>query len=178
MDLIVVGFQGRYRAVQVLTELRQRGIRLFDLEQAITVSWEDRRNFIVQQSINLSRHEGARWSRLWGGLIKATLFQPFTEALSYAASTIASGNHKFAGDGAVEVLGRDWWLMEVGIPGDFVRDIGALVRPGESAIISLADHFEANVAIGFLRDCGGSTVYASLNREQTKKIEAVLAAGD
>lgn len=176
MDLIVVGFQGKYRAAQVLTELRQLGMQLFDLEQAITVSWEDRRNFIVQQSINLSRNEGARWSRLWGGLIRTTLFQPFTEALSYAA--IASRSYKFAGDGPVEVLGRDWWLMEVGIPGDFVRDVGAIVRPGESAIISLGNNFDPNVAISFLRDHGGSTVYTSLNREQTKKIEAVLAAAD
>ena len=178
MDLIVVGFQGRYRAAQVLTELRQREMHLFDLEQAITVSWEDRRNFIVQQSVNLSREEGARWSRLWGGFIKATLFQPFTEALSQAASKVANRNHNYAKDGSGELLGRDWWLRDVGISSDFVRDVGALVRPGESAIITLANRFEPCVARCFLRDCGGSMVHTSLDSEQMKKIEAVLAAGD
>ena len=178
MDLIVVGFQGRYRAAQVLTDLRQRGKHLFDLEQAITVSWQDRRNFIVQQSINVSSEGGGRWSRLWGGFIKATLFQPFTEALTLAASKVANGNHSFSPEGSGELLGRDWWLMDVGIPSDFVRDVGALVQPGESAIISLADRFEPNVAMSYLRDRGGSMVYTSLDCEQKKKIEAVLAAGD
>src|SRR5262247_371551 len=92
MDLIVVGFHGRHRAAQVLTALRQRGTQVFNLDQAITVSWEDRRNFIVQQTINLAREEGARWARLWGAFIKATLFQPFTERMSKAAATVASGD--------------------------------------------------------------------------------------
>jgi len=83
MELIVVGFQGRYRAAQVLTELRQQGVNLFDLDQAITVSWEDRRNFVVQQSINLSRSEGSRWARLWGGFIRATLYNRLPNALAW-----------------------------------------------------------------------------------------------
>src|SRR5215510_4700342 len=142
MELVVVGFQGRYRAAQVLTELRQRGVHLFDLAQAITVSWEDRRNFIVQQSINLSREEGARWARLWGAFIKATLFQPFTERLSKAAVKVAS-----RGNGEPAALTRDWWVSDVGIADNFVRDVGALVQPGESAIITLAEKFDPQVAI-------------------------------
>src|SRR5687767_15575624 len=118
MELIVVGFQGRYRAAQVLTDLRQRGVHLFDLDQAIIVSWEDRRNFIVQQSINLSREEGSRWARLWGAFIKLTLFQPFTERLSSAASKV-SGDETASTNG--DSLGRDWWVADVGIPESFVR---------------------------------------------------------
>lgn len=178
MELIVVGFQGRYRAAQVLTELRQRGKHLFDLDQAITVSWEDRRNFIVQQSVNLSREEGSRWARLWGAFIKATLFQPFTETLTRDANKVANRNSRDLAETTPVVLGRDWWVIDVGIPADFVRDVGALVQPGESAIITLADHFEPKASISFLRDLGGSVVYTSLNREQMNKVEAALAAGD
>ena len=134
MELIVVGFQDRYRAAQVLTDLRQRGVHLFDLDQAITVSWEDRRNFVVQQSVNLGREEGSRWARLWGAFIKATLFQPFTDRLSTAAAKVASTDAA-ASNGE---LTRDWWVGGVGIPENFVRDVGALVQPGESAIISVA----------------------------------------
>src|SRR4030095_3094117 len=109
MELIVVGFQGTYRAAQVLTDLRERGVRLFDLDQAITVSWEDRRNFIVQQSINLSREDGSHWARLWGAFIKCTLFQPFTERLSQAADKVSS-SEKLNGDGkATEALAPEWW---------------------------------------------------------------------
>ena len=173
MELIVVGFQGRYRAAQVLTELRQRGADLFDLDQAITVSWEDRRNFVVQQSINLSREEGSRWARLWGAFIRATLFQPFTERLSAAASKVASTHSN--GD-TLGPLTRDWWVAEVGIPENFVRDVGALVQPGESAIITLAEKFEPSHAAHVLRDCGGSLIYTSLSTDQVGKVQRELAS--
>jgi uncharacterized membrane protein len=174
MELIVVGFHGRHRAAQVLTALRQQGTDVFDLDQAITVSWEDRRNFIVQQSINLWREEGARWARLWGAFIKTTLFQPFTEQLSTAATKVA-GRENGNGDSA---LTRDWWMSDIGIPDYFVRDVGALVQPGESAIIALAENFEPNLAIGVLRDCGGSLIYTSLSGDGVNKVRKELAAAD
>lgn len=178
MDLIVVGFQGRYRAAQVLTELRQRGVELFDLDQAITVSWEDRRNFVVQQSINLSREEGSRWARLWGAFIKATLFQPFTERLSAAAVKVACREGASLNGDSLAPLTRDWWVTDVGIPDSFVRDVGALVQPGESAIITLAEDFEPVHAAHVLRDCGGSLIYTSLSRDQVNKVRRELASSD
>ena len=171
MELIVVGFQGRYRAAQVLTDLRQRGVNLFDLDQAITVSWEDLRNFVGQQSINLSREEGSRWARLWGAFIKTTLFQPFTERLTSAAAKMTGGE---VGSTNGDSLGRDWWVGDVGIPANFVRDVGALVQPGESAIITLAEQLEPQRAESILRDCGGSLIYTSLSGDQVNKVRREL----
>lgn len=175
MELIVVGFQGRYRAAQVLTDLRQRGVQLFDLDQAITVSWEDRRNFIVQQSINLSREEGSRWARLWGAFIKVTLFQPFTERLTSAATKV-TGRAAATTNG--DSLKHDWWVTDVGIPENFVRDVGALVQPGESAIITLAEQLEPQRAASILRDCGGSLIYTSLSGDQVNKVRRELTTSD
>lgn len=172
MELIVVGFHGRHRAAQVLTTLRQDDAHVFNLDQAITVSWEDRRNFIVQQSINLSREEGVGWARLWGAFIKATLFQPFTEQLSTAATNVAG---KENGNGH-STLTHDWWVSDVGIPDFFVRDVGALIQPGESAIIALAEDFEPHLALGMLRECGGSLIYTSLSGDQVSKVRKELAA--
>ena len=178
MELIVVGFQGRYRAAQVLTDLRQRGVHLFDLDQAITVSWEDRRNFIVQQSINLAREEGSRWARLWGAFIKATLFQPFTERLSLAATKVACRESASSNGDSLEPLTRDWWMDDVGISENFVRDVGALVQPGESAIITLAEKLEPQRAASILRDCGGSLIYTSLSGDQVSKVRRELTTSD
>lgn len=175
MELVVVGFQGRYRAAQILTDLRQRGVHLFDLDQAITVSWEDRRNFIVQQSINLSREEGTRWARFWGAFIKATLFQPFTERLSKAAATVAGGESTDNDHQSSSTLTDNWLVSDVGIPDDFVRDVGALVQPGESAIITLAENFNPQQATSVLRDCGGSMIYTSLTDDQISKVKRELA---
>jgi len=173
MELIVVGFQGAYHAAQVLTELRQRDDHLFDLDQAITVSWEDRRNFIVQQSINLSREEGSHWARLWAAFIKVTLFQPFTERLTAAAARVG-GREIPSRNGELPALTRDWWVSDVGIPDDFVRDVGALVQPGESAIITLAEEFDPQLSLNVLRDCGGSLIYTSLSGEQVNKVKREL----
>jgi uncharacterized membrane protein len=171
MELIVVGFQGRYRAAQVLTDFRQRGVNLFDLDQAITVSWEDRRNFVVQQSINLSREEDSRWARLWGAFIKLTLFQPFTERLTAAAAKMTDGEVASTNG---DSLGRDWWVADVGLPENFVRDVGALVQPGESAIITVAEKLEPQRAESILRDCGGSLIYTSLSGDQVNKVRREL----
>ncbi|HEU4712346.1 MAG TPA: DUF1269 domain-containing protein [Pyrinomonadaceae bacterium] len=178
MELIVVGFQGRYRAAQVLTELRQRGVDVFDLDQAITVSWEDRGNFIVQQSVNLSREEGSRWARLWGAFIKTTLFQPFTERMSMAAAKVAGREPLPANGDSLAPLTRDWWVSDVGIPDNFVRDVGALVQPGESAIITSAEKFEPQLAARILRECGGSLIYTSLSTDQVSKVRRELATSE
>lgn len=178
MELIVVGFQGRYRAAQVLTDLRQRGVNLFDLDQAITVSWEDRRNFIVQQSVNLSREEDSRWARLWGAFIKATLFQPFTERLSSAAAKVAGRSGVSSNGDSLEPLTHDWWVDDVGIPENFVRDVGALVQPGESAIITLTETLEPQRAASILRDCGGSLIYTSLSGDQMNKVRRELTTSN
>lgn len=169
MDLIVVGFQDRYRAAQVLTELRQTRRHVFDLDQAITISWKDRRNFIVQQSVNLSSEDGSRWIHLWGAFIGAILFQPFTDRLIQAASDLRRNKAKEA-----RTIDREWWVSEVRIPDDFVRDVGALVRPGDSAIVAMAEKFEPQVATAVMRVCGGSLLHTSLSPEQVEKVRTAI----
>lgn len=176
MELIVVGFPSVYRAAQVLMELRQREVHLFNLDQAITVSWEDRRNFVVQQSINLSREEDTGWARFWGAFIKATLFQPFTERLTAAAATVAG--QRISRNGNSATLTRERWVSDVGIPDDFIRDVGALVQPGESAIIALAEKFDPQLTVNVLRDCGGSLIYTSLSGEQVHRLKMELETCD
>ena len=175
MELVVVGFPGRYRAAQVLNDLRQRDLHVFNLDQAITVSWEDQRKFIVQQSVNLAGSEGSHWARLWAAFIKATLFQPFSERMCKAATTVACAEHEHR-SGELAPLTRDWWVKDVGIADNFVRDVGALVQPGESAIITLAEEFEPHVAATVLKECGGSLIYTSLSHEQVDKVKKELAA--
>jgi uncharacterized membrane protein len=178
VDQIVVGFQGKYQAAQVLSELRQQGLHPFDLDHAITVSWQDRGHFIVQQNVNLLGKEGLLWAHFWATFIKATLFQPFTELLTGAASEVTSRGGNEAVEDSSALLGRDWWLEEVGIPQDFVRDVGALVGPGESAIFAMAENFEPAAAINQLSDYGGSLIYTTFTAEQTKKVQAVLGVSD
>jgi uncharacterized membrane protein len=75
-------------------------------------------------------------------------------------------------------LKRDWWVADVGISENFVRDVGALVQPGESAIITLAEQFDPHLASDVLRDCGGSMIYTSLSSDQVSKVRQELAVSD
>jgi uncharacterized membrane protein len=178
VDQIVVGFQGKYQAAQVLSELQQQGSHPFDLDHAITVSWQDRGHFIVQQNVNLLGQEGLLWAHFWAAFIKATLFQPFTELLIGAASEVTSRGSNKAVEDSSALLGRDWWLEGFGIPQEFVRDVGALIGLGESAIFAMAENFEPAAAINQLRDYGGSLIYTTFTAEQTKKVQAVLGVCD
>ena len=82
---------------------------------------------------------------MWGSLIGMTLGAlaiPFTGGTSAAvAGALAAGT---LGGGAIGAAGgaidADWWKNEFGISEDFVRDIGALVQPGDSAISCAAAH--------------------------------------
>ena len=94
-----------------------------------------------------------------------------------AASTVAAREPATNGD-SLAPLTRNWWVTDVGIPDDFVRDVGALVQPGESAIITLAENFDPKVAAHVLRDCGGSLIYTSLSTDQVSKVRRELATSD
>lgn len=51
------------------------------------------------------------------------------------------------------------------------------VQPGESAIITLAEKFEPQLAVKVLRDSGGSLIYTSLSGAQVDKVKKELEAG-
>jgi uncharacterized membrane protein len=178
VELIVMGFQGRYKASQVLSDLRLHAEHLFDLDNAITVSWHDRGHFIVEQNVNLLGEEVTLWAHFWGAFIKATLFQPFTELLPTAAGQVASRNPDPGDQYTTDPAEPDQWLREVGIPVDFVRDVGALIRPGGSAIVAAAENFDPRATLERMHDCGASLIYASLSAEQTNKVQAALAMSD
>jgi uncharacterized membrane protein len=87
-----------------------------------------------------------------------------------------AGGHVATTNG--DSLGRDWWVGDVGIPENFVRDVGALVQPGESAIITLTEKLEPQSAESILRDCGGSLIYTSLSGDQMNKVRRELTTSD
>ena len=94
-----------------------------------------------------------------------------------AAAKVAAREPAENGD-SLEPLTRDWWVSDVGISDNFVRDVGALVQPGESAIITLAEKFEPQLASRVLRDCGGSMIHTSLSTDQVSKVRRELATSD
>ena len=177
-QLIVVGFKDRYRAADVLNQLRQMNFDwVVDLEDAVAIYRDDKGRLRIQQSYDMTSGEGAAWGGLWGSLLGAALAIPFTGGASAAAAGAALAAGALTG-GAVGATGgaidASWWKEEAGISEDFVRKVGAMIAPGDSAIFALLQTADPDAVAEQFRGYGGTILRTNLNSEQTAKVEAVL----
>jgi len=178
-QLIVVGFKkDMYRASEVLNRLGElQDDWVVDLHDAVAVYRGFNGKLRVDQSYQLTTGEGAGLGFAWGALIGALLAIPFTGGASGAAAAgaLAAGA---AGGGAIGMAGgaldANWWKREFGIPEGFVKQIGTMVQPGDSAIIALLRTADPEAAAGQFRDYGGTVLKTTLTKEQTAKIQSIL----
>jgi len=178
-ELVVVGFrQDKYRASDVLDQLRQLDFDwVIDLDDAVAVYRDYDGKLRVQQSYELTTGEGAAWGGLWGSLIGAILAIPFTAGASAAAAAgalavgAASGTALGATAGAIDAK---WWKEDFGIDGDFVRDVSALVQPGDSAIFALIESANPDVVAAQFKGYGGTVLRSTLTPAQAAKLESYL----
>ena len=179
-ELIVVGFKkDMYRASDVLNQLqRMNEDWAVDLHDAVAVYRDHNGKLRVDQSFQMTTGEGAGWGGLWGSLIGATLAVPFTGGASGAAvaGALAAGA---LGGGALGAswgaLDASWWKDEFGIPDEFVKQIGAMVQPGDSAVYALLRTANPDKVAQAFRGYGGTILSTTLNRDQENKVENVLS---
>jgi len=181
-ELIVVGFKkDMYRASEVLNQLQALNDDwVVDLRDAVAVYRDYKGKLRVDQSYQMTTGEGAAWGGLWGLLIGATLAIPFTAGASAAAAAGAvaagavGGTAIGAGAGAADASS---WKDEVGISDDFVKRVGALIQPGDSAIYAILRVGNPDVVAEQFKGYGGTILRTTLSRDQQAKVEKVLAAG-
>src|SRR4030095_9748026 len=181
-NLVVVGFKNnRFKANDVLNKLRQMDDSYsVYLDDAVAVYRGYDGELRVDQSYELTTGEGAAWGGLWGSLLGAVIAIPFTGGASAAAAagTIAAGLAGGAAVGATTgAINADWWKEDFGISDDFVRSVGAMVQPGDSAIFALllADPDEV---VKRFEGYGGKVLMTTLSDAQKTKIEKALNRGD
>jgi uncharacterized membrane protein len=177
-NLIVVGFKkDMFRASQVLNQLNELDADwVIELHDAVTVYRDYSGKLRVDQTY-ITTGEGAAWGGLWGSLIGLTLAIPFTAGASaaVAAGALAAGalggGALGAASGALDV---GWWRDTVGISEDFVREVGAMVQPGDSAIFVLIRRADPAYVADQFRGYGGTVLRSTLTKEQTERVQAVL----
>jgi uncharacterized membrane protein len=177
--LIVVGFKkDLLRASAVLNELSEMSAEwVIDLRDAVAVSRDYSGKLRVHQSYQITTGTGAAWGSLWGVLIGLTLAIPFTAGASgaVAAGALETGA---LGGGAVGAAGgaidANWWKDSYGISDDFVKEVGAMVQPGDSAIFALLRSADPTYVAEQFRGFGGTVLRSTLTKEQADKIQAVL----
>lgn len=156
-ELVVVGFQDRYRASQVINELRRSaGERYPELDHAVAVELDEAGGVQVEQRVDPVTGQGTGWGQLWGSLLGATLLLP-----------IGIGG---------ELVPR-WWSDELGVPDQFLRDVGALLGPGDSAIFLLAPDADSASIVDRFRRNGGLVLRAVLSPAQEARVQTLVTPG-
>lgn len=176
-QLIVVGFKkDMYRASDVLNQLlRMNDDWVMDLHDAVAVYRDYKGKLRVDQSYQMTTGEGAGWGLLWGSLIGATLAIPFTGGASAAVALAAGalgGGAIGAGAGALDA---SWWKDEFGIPDEFVKQVGTMVQPGDSAVYAVLRTANPDIVAEQFRGYGGTILRTTLSRDQQAKVEKVLS---
>jgi uncharacterized membrane protein len=177
--LIVIGYKDdMYRASRVLDELRALNADwTIDLRDAVAVYRNRHGDLRLDQSYGHTTGEGAGWGFLWGSLIGALLALPVAAAgAATAAGALAVG--AIGGGGTLGAIGgaadADWWRDEVGLSETYVRDVGALVRPGGSAIFALLLAYDPAFVVDRLAGYGGTVIQTTLTDAQTARLQKIL----
>ena len=180
-QLIVVGFkEDMYRASSVLNQLQTMNYDwAVDLHDAVAAYRDTNGKLRVDSSYQMTTREGAAYGGLIGSLIGLTLVAaaPLTGGASaVAAGTLAAGAAGGAALGAsAGAIDAAWWKDEFGIPDDFVKQVGAMIQPGDSAIYALLRTANPDQVAEQFRGYGGTILSTTLNRDQQKKVENVLS---
>jgi len=177
--LIVVAFRDEHRAAEVLVELRRREWDwVADLDYAVVVGWNPRGNLRVQLDVDPTTREGGGWARVWGSLLRSALFLQNTDGIPEAAENLAAdpGGHLEAkASGKVAAPNANWWRKKLRISEDFIRDIGAVIQPGDSAVFTFLQTPKIVSVLKQLRNYGGTLLHTSLSQEQEEILKEALA---
>ena len=128
-------------------------------------------------SVQPTTKEGAAWGAMVGGLIGAALLAPLTLGASAAAAASAIGAGFFTGGVTGAAIGdddADEWKSTYGISDDFVKHVGGMVQPGQSAVFVLARASDPVAVAERFRGYGGTVLRSTLPRAAATKFEQVM----
>ena len=181
-DLVAFVFRDQFRAPEVLNELRRRDWTwVQDLDEAVAVTVNEDGKARVQLSVDPSTRDGARWARLWGSLLSATLFTPLTEIMVKAADGLSFSPRQPLDQRRPpdeSVVESQWWCDSLEAASNFKRDVAALMAGNASAIFMLLRARNTAAVLRQLSDYGNTIVHTSLSNEQDEKLRKILANGN
>lgn len=177
-ELIVVGFRkDMYRASEVLNTLQDMNNSwVVDLDDAVAAYRDYNGKLRIDQSYQMTEGEGAAWGGVLGVMVGAILAAPFTGGASVGAALAAGaigGGTLGATFGAIDA---DSWKDDFGISEDFVRQVGTMIQPGDSAIFALLRTIDPEAVTAQFKGYGGEILRTTLTNAQREKVESILHA--
>lgn len=179
-DLVVVGFEGTHRAAHALSEvlnLNAPWAADLHVKDAVAVYRTEAGRLRVDQSVQPTTKEGAAWGGAVGALIGSLLAVPFTAAAGAAivAQAVGAGALTFGAAGAVAGSERAASDNEqYGLSDDFVRQVGGMVQPGQSALFLVVDTEKPAEVLEEFRGFGGTILRTTLPPEQATRLQRVI----
>lgn len=179
-ELIAVGFAGKHRATEVLGQIQDMDAQgMIDLSDAVAVYRTKDGRLRLDQSVQPTTKEGGAIGGLMGALLGGLLAAPFTAGLSAAAaaSAVGAGAVGFGTIGAVAgAVDAEDWKTTWGVPEDFVKQVGGMVQPGNSAVLALVRANDPDAVIERFRGYGGTVLRTSLTEAEAATVQQRLAA--
>jgi uncharacterized membrane protein len=179
-ELIAVGFEGTYRASEVLNEIQSLNDRFtLSVRDGVAVYRTENGKLHIDQSVQPTSREAAGWGGLLGGMLGALLAAPLTAGASVAAAAGAAGAGALAAGVTGAVFSADeaeTWKDVYGVPEDFVKEVSGMVLPGQSAIFVFAEAKEPEKVAERFRGYGGTVLRTTLSTDKAEKLQELLAA--
>ncbi|MBV9215914.1 MAG: DUF1269 domain-containing protein [Acidobacteria bacterium] len=177
-NLVVVGFKNnKYKASGALNKLRQMEYDWSaSLDDAVSAYRDYNGKLRIDQSYELTTGEGAGWGVFWGSLIGGLLAAPFTAGASAAVAASAIGASALGGaavGGVTGAVGAAAYKEDFGIPEDFVKDVGDMIQPGDSAIFALLNADPVDFVDQF-EGFGGKVLMTTLSPTAEITVQEVL----
>ena len=177
-ELIVIGFNGTHRAAEVLNQLESlRTSWAIDLKDAVAAYRASDGRVHVDKSVQPTPQEGAAWGAIIGGLIGALAFAPLTAGATAPAAiaAIAAGAGMFGVTSAVfNADNAAQWKDTTGISDAFVKQVGGMVQPGQSALFVLARASDPAKVEQQFRGYGGRVLRTTLSKDAAAKFQELL----
>ena len=177
-EIIAVGFRGKHRANEVLSELQAlNDAWVVDLYDAVTVHRTSNGRLRVDRSIQPTVGEGALGGGLLGSLLGGLLAAPFTLGASAAVAAGAVGVGAISGATVGTFAGADdadWDKNNYGIPESFVNNVGGMVQPGDSAIFALIRTSDPEIVSAHFKGYGGTILRSTLTPVTAARVQREL----
>ncbi len=139
--LVVMGFTEKLRAMEVLPQLQRLRFKWSEaLRTAVAVQVEDDGRLRLHHSQLLDPESGLDEGLQWKAILSAIVPLPHMplESSAEVASKVRAINDKGTS-----------WLKRVSLDRDFVRNVAAVLRPGNSAILAILWDSESALEVLF-----------------------------
>jgi uncharacterized membrane protein len=157
--LVVIDYESEVKAEEVrLALLKMQKEYLIDLADAVVVVRESNGKVKLRQLYSLTA-AGAVSGGFWGALIGLLFLNPLFGMAIGAATGAVSGA-----------------LKDVGIDDNFMKELGATLKPGTAALCVLIRQMTPDKVVEELQKFGGTLIKTNLCNENEAKLREALSA--